>query len=105
MKECELREAATCAACGDKIGASGLPLFWRVTLERWGVLLDAVRRQAGAEMMMGSVAIAQVLGPNEDMAKRLGDPETITVCESCAEPLHVILELVRAHRARAGTRP
>lgn len=84
MKEKELREIATCAMCGNKIGHTGLPLFWRVRIRRYGLKADALRRQTGLEMMMGGhVALAQVLGPNEDMAEKISEVE-ITVCENCA---------------------
>ncbi len=52
MKEKELRKHATCAMCGNKVLASGLPLFWRVTVERFGVDLKAVSRQQGYSMML-----------------------------------------------------
>lgn len=85
MKERELRAAATCGLCGEKIGKSRLPLFWRVTIERWGIKRDAVMRQTGLEMVMGGhVGLAQALSPDEDLAVRVMDPVTITVCETCA---------------------
>ena len=85
MKERELRAAATCGLCGKKIGHTRLPLFWRVTIERWGIKANAVMRQAGLEMMMGgNVGLAQAFSPDEDMAVRVMDPVTITVCETCA---------------------
>ena len=34
MKERELRERCTCAMCGKKIGATGLPMFWPVEIKR-----------------------------------------------------------------------
>ncbi len=84
MKEKELRKAAVCAVCHKRIGEAQLPLFWRVRIRRFGVLLDVVKRQAGLEMMMdGHVAIAQIMGPDEDMAKLISEIE-ITVCEKCA---------------------
>ena len=84
MKEKELREAAECAICHKKILHTRLPLFWRVRIRRFGVLVDAVKRQAGLEMMMdGHVALAQIMGPNQDMAKQMSSIE-ITVCEKCA---------------------
>lgn len=85
MKERELRAHATCSMCREKIGKSGLPLFYRVTLERFGVKLGAVRRQTGLEMMLnGHVAIAQAMGPDEDMAMPLMEKLVLVVCESCS---------------------
>ncbi len=37
MKERELREHATCSLCRQKIGHTGLPLFWVVRIERFGI--------------------------------------------------------------------
>lgn len=85
MKERELRAHATCSMCRKKIGESGVPLFYRVTLERFGVKLDAVRRQTGLEMMLnGHVAIAQAMGPDEDMAVPVMEKLVLVVCESCS---------------------
>ena len=84
MKEKELRECATCAVCGNKIGQSGLPMFWRVRLERHGVKLDAVRRQSGLTALLGgSAELAAVMGADEDMTMPMMDPVTLTVCEDC----------------------
>jgi hypothetical protein len=84
MKADELRENAVCRVCGKKFGESGLPLFWRVTVQRFVVDMAAVQRQSGLEMMLGNVALASVMGPNEDLAKPIIDPVTVTVCENCA---------------------
>jgi hypothetical protein len=85
MKEQELREHTTCSLCRQKIGATGIPLFYRVTVERFGVKLDAVRRQAGLEMMLGGhVRIAQAMGPDEEMTMPMMDPLVLVVCETCS---------------------
>lgn len=85
MREQELRAHATCSLCRQKIGASGIPLFYRVTVERFGVKLDAVRRQVGLEMMLGgSVRIAQAMGPDEEMTLPMMDPLVLVVCEPCS---------------------
>jgi hypothetical protein len=83
MKEAELRQHATCSACGKKVLAAGLPLFWRVTIERFGVDMQACQRQQGLSMMLGSPALASVMGPDEDLAKPVMDKVVATVCESC----------------------
>jgi hypothetical protein len=84
MKEAELRRHATCDLCHQKIGHTGLPLFWRVTVERFGIDLGAVRRQDGLGQFMGSIALAGVFSPGEDMAKPMMDPKALTVCDTCA---------------------
>ena len=84
MKEKELRECATCGICGEKIGKSGSPMFWRVRIERHGIDLSAVQRQTGLAMMLGgNGGIAAVMGPDEEMTVPLMDPVTLTVCETC----------------------
>ena len=84
MKETQLREIAKCALCGEKIGHAGVPLFWRVRIERWGLKMDALRRQQGLTMVVGGHAVlAGVMGPDEDMAEKIFTME-ITVCEICA---------------------
>jgi hypothetical protein len=55
---------------GEGVGAQG-PIFYRVTVEQCALDRSAITRQAGLEMMVGSPAIAAVLGPNEDVAKIL----------------------------------
>lgn len=85
MKEHELVAVATCALCSEKIGKSRLPLFWRVTVQRFGIKLDAIRRREGLAMMLGgSQQLAYAMGPDEDMAVEVMEPIKITVCETCA---------------------
>lgn len=84
MKEKELRECGICGICGEKIGKSGVPMFWRVMIECLGVDLAAVQRQTGLAMMLGGHAgIAAAMGPDEEMTVPLMDPVTLIVCETC----------------------
>lgn len=84
MKESELRNHAICSLCEKPICSNGLPLFWRVRIERFGIDATAVRRQTGLAMMLGSPSLAAVMGPDEDMAIPVMEPATLTVCELCA---------------------
>lgn len=84
LKEKDLRDAAECALCHKRIGHTGMPLFYRVTIERFGVDLRAVQRQGGLEQMLGNVMLAQVMGPNDDMAKAVMQPVRVSVCEECS---------------------
>jgi len=87
MREKELRLAAKCLLCRKPFGASGLPVFYRVRIERFAVDMAATRRQSGLEMMLGGhVALAQIMGPDDVMAKGLGAVE-FTVCETCSTDL------------------
>lgn len=84
MKERELRQHTTCSLCDRKTFATRVPLFWTVTIQRYGLDAKAVSRQAGLEQLIGNVAIAQAMGPNEDMATPMHPPIELTVCEDCA---------------------
>lgn len=103
MKEKELRKVVTCSLCGKKAPECGVPLFYRVRIERWGIDLGAVRRQSGLELMFGgtaggAVALAQAMGADEDMAKPIMQPRELTVCEPCSMKRTVVAEL--AERAK-----
>jgi hypothetical protein len=82
MKEAELRENSHCALCKKPIGNSGVPLFWRVTVERFGLNMPALQHQQGLGLMLGG-ALAQVMGADEDLALPVMDAVKVTVCESC----------------------
>ena len=91
MKEKELREASVCGMCGNKIGAAGVPLFYRVKIQRFALNLSALQRQQGLGMMVGA-QLAQVLGPNEELAEPLMDALEFTICEACCtEPTCVAM--------------
>jgi len=96
MKEPELRQHATCTLCQRPIMHTGMPLFWRVKVERFGVIGPAVQRQTGLAAMLGSASLAAVMGADEDMATPMMEPITITVCEACAinrsEPVAMLAE-------------
>lgn len=83
MKEEELRVVAKCRICGKPIGHTGLPLFWRVRVRRYGIKIDAIKRQDGlAAFLGGHTVLAQVMGTNEDMADQISEIE-VTLCETC----------------------
>lgn len=85
MKEAELQKHTKCDSCRRPVLASGLPLFWRVTIERFGIDMQAVQRQQGLTMMLGGHAmLAAAMGPDEDMAVPVMDKVTRTLCETCA---------------------
>lgn len=106
MKQIELLKYANCSLCGKKIGHTGLPLFWRVSIERFGIDLRAVQRQAGLEAMLGGNAhIAQVMGSNDDMAAPMMDKVTLSVCEACALKQTMVAALAEATDVLADLKP
>lgn len=96
MKEKELRDYATCGVCGQKIGHTGLPFFYRVTVERFGIDMQAVKRQSGLEMMIGS-SLAAVMGPDETLAKPIMKPVKFSVCENCSCEQVILAALAENH--------
>lgn len=85
MKERELRERADCALCGRKIGQASFPTFYVFKVSRFMLDFGAMKRQAGLEQFFdGHVALAQAMGPNEDLATEIMSEQTLTVCEDCS---------------------
>lgn len=85
MKRDELLRHTTCTLCGKKIGRTGLPLFWKVTIERHGIDARAVQRQDALGTYLGSHALGAIMGPDEDLTTPMMEtPAIATVCEACA---------------------
>lgn len=84
MKERELRQHVNCSLCRKPVVHTGLPLFWRVTVERFGIDAEAVQRNHGLMKFLGSARLATAIGPDEDMAKPVMEKAVLTLCESCA---------------------
>jgi hypothetical protein len=99
VKELELRKHANCTACSKPVMHTGLPLFWRVTVERFGVNLTNTNRQDGLAQYLGNTRLAQIMGPDLDMAARLIGPRVVTLCDACATrpdvpPIAALIERV-----------
>ena len=84
MKRAELLQHAKCTICDKGIGHTRVPLFWRITIERFGVDLNAVQRQDGLGAFLGSSALGAIMGPDEDLASPVMDAKVATLCEECA---------------------
>lgn len=85
MKEKELRAYSTCSMCKKKLGQTSLPIFYRVTIERFGLDAGAIQRQQGLGMLLGGNGfLAMHMGADEDMAIPLMDKLTLVVCEDCS---------------------
>lgn len=94
MKQDELKKHTKCSMCGEGIARSGLPLFSVVTFQRYGLNMQAIRRQDGLSAFIGHSEIASVMGPNEDMAKPIGGPVKSTVCETCLMKPYLLARLM-----------
>lgn len=103
MKEAELRERCTCVCCKKKIGQTGAPIFYKLSIERHMLALGAVQRQNGLAMMLGgSGVLAMVMGPDEDMTAVMEDVVTVTVCQVCACETHWPLAAIAEASAMEG---
>ena len=87
-----------CAGCGRGVAHTGLPLFWRVKLERMGINHRAVQQADAMERYMGgAVALARVF-EDPEIAKPIEgiEAKTVLVCEQCAiapnKPLALLAE-------------
>lgn len=78
-----------CAICRKGVMHTGLPLFWRIHIERIGVDMQAVQRQHGLEQFFGgtspgAVVLADVFSDGTPVGKPLNEGTTVLVCEDCA---------------------
>lgn len=81
-----------CRLCNRGVMHAGGMAFHRVTIERFVIMLPAVRRQHGLELQIGS--LARHIGPDEDMARSAPELRTTAlICDSCA--IEVQLSLFR----------
>lgn len=82
------KDLKPCSVCGKGLMHTGLPLFWRVHVERIGVDAQAVQRQAGLETFFGGgqagAVLAEVMGDGRALATPLDKPAVHLICESCA---------------------
>jgi hypothetical protein len=88
-------ELKPCAICGKGVMHSGVPLFYRVSVEIMGVDASAVRQAHAMEQFFnGAVPIARVF-MDPDIAKPVFDPVESVICQPCAleaRPLALLLE-------------
>jgi len=91
MKQTEIKP---CALCGEGVLHNNQIMFFSIKIKRMVANVGAVQRQAGLEMMLGGNAtLANVMGPDDDMAKAIEEQDAL-VCMSCALNPHPLAELV-----------
>lgn len=91
IKEDALMALGSCRCCAQPLTHD--QLFYRIKIERAGFMADAIRERAGMEMMMGSGALARIMGPDRDLAKVIAGPVEVAVHEKCADKVHHLLML------------
>ena len=108
LKGLKHRDLRPCIFCGRGMMHAGAITFYRVKIERCVVDVREVQRAAGLEQMLGGHALlANVMGPNADLAKVLPNAPEVLVCDDCAcsrnSPVASIME--RASDAMANDDP
>ena len=85
------KDLQPCVLCSKGVMHDNNITFYRIFIEHFVIDTSAVSRQHGMEMMMGQAApLAQVMGPDEDMAKVVSHSNPILICQSCALGEHGI---------------
>lgn len=81
-----------CALCDKGLMHDRSPMFYSVRIDRYVWDLNAVQQQAGLEMMLGNAGLAQVMGPDADLAKKFEANNERLICMSCAmeKKIHTI---------------
>ncbi len=95
LKQRTLAKLGKCTICGKHLLAAGVasPSFYVVKISRAMFDYSAIRRQVGLEMLLDSPALAEVMGPDEDIAKVFDGPVEVVVHESCAAEVGHLLRL------------
>jgi len=91
LKERDVERLGPCAVCGKSlIGGGRLPLFYVVRISRAGFDLPAINRRVALGALLQSSALAQAMGPDEDIAKIINGPTEVAVHEECTEVGHLL---------------
>lgn len=86
------RDLKPCAFCSKRLMHTGLPLFWRVSVERMAVDLKAVRTVQGLSTMLGNEELANVMSGDPNFANSLTpDCAQLLVCETCAVQTNTVV--------------
>ena len=82
-----------CAGCGKVMLGTGLPVFYRITVQHCGVDAKAIQRHVGLAQMMGGgpdgLHLAAIMGPGEKKVVELGKG-AVNVCHQCAPTVTVM---------------
>lgn len=95
MNALTIEDVRPCHVCGKGILHTGVPLCYRVRIERMGFNRSAIGQILGMEAMFGGHAeIARAMSPVRDIADPIGEPREILICEQCAlEPIQCLAAL------------
>jgi len=78
--------AGPCASCGKHILDTGLPIFYRLTVQHCGIDAKAVQQHVGLGMMLGGggMALADVMGAHKQPVVVMNSG-TVNLCHACAQ--------------------
>jgi len=77
-----------CIICDKGIAHNGQIFFYELKIQQHGLDRVAIQQQAGLEMYFGggpgATQLADVMGPNTDISKPIGDEIRTLICMDCA---------------------
>jgi hypothetical protein len=97
----KVKDIKPCFICKKGIGHAGMPIFFKITMQRYGLNARTVQQTLGLESFFGGVqdgaVLANVMGADPDIADKLEEEVSGLICFSCStekrEPLMVMEEL------------
>lgn len=99
-KKMKVGDFRPCARCGKGMMHTGLPLFYRVTIQRMAIDMREVHRADGMEKFFaGHVGIARVFH-DPDIGIPFAESVTVLVCETCANQPPTLLALLLEQAAK-----
>lgn len=89
-----------CVLCGKGVMHTGLPLFYRVKIERLGINVGEVQRAHGMEQFFGgAVGVARVFH-DPDLTTVVMPEVEMLVCEDCSvraqSPIAMMVEMAKS---------
>ncbi len=88
MKQTELTK---CIICDKGVAHDRSPMFFTMRIERYVLNLRAIQEQHGLEQMLGNPTLANVMGPDRNIATRIERKKAKIVCLACATDKSIIL--------------
>ncbi len=85
MKQADLKP---CALCNKGVLADRNIAFYRIRVTNFVADMGAINRQVGLEMLVGNPTIANVMGPDDDIAIPFSEGDCL-VCMTCATTKHI----------------
>lgn len=78
------KDVQKCILCNKGMLHSSMPMFYTIKINRMVLDLGAIEQTAGLEQYLGSTKLAEVMGPNLDIAECLSEGREVWVCANCA---------------------